>query len=399
MITLAGHLLEASCNVYLWPGRRSYTRQPSAELHTLGSMPVVEALVDAACRAGARLAAPGEFTLRALLAGRIDLVQAEAVLGVIDAPGDAALRAALGQLAGGLSAPIGGVRDELINLLAELEAGLDFVDEEDIRFIEPGELAERLADARAEVGAIAAQATTRGRRGAVPRVAIVGPPNAGKSSLLNALGERWGTDNGGRAAIVSPEPGATRDSVAVELEAGGVRFVLVDTAGRDEAFARSALESAAEDRSARDARDADLRVVCRPVDGPLQSIPAADGDLLIATKCDLAGQRRQQGEETRTSSHTGEGLEELKSRIVAALDSGIENAGAGLVAETAERCRQLLADAASSLDRAAAVAAGDHHELVALELRSALDHLGQVTGAVVTDDLLDRIFSKFCIGK
>ena len=134
------------CDLFLWPTNRSYTREPIAELHTIGSAPLLGSLVSAVCQSGARLAEPGEFTLRAFLAGRLDLTQAEAVLGVIDARGSEDLDAALVQLAGGLARPLDRLRDELLQLLAELEAGLDFV-EEDIEFISPAVLHERLESA------------------------------------------------------------------------------------------------------------------------------------------------------------------------------------------------------------------------------------------------------------
>ena len=135
---------ELTADLFLWPTRRSYTRQPLAEIHTLGSPPLLQAVLQSICAAGARLAEPGEFTLRAFLAGRIDLTQAEAVLGVIDAADRRQLHAALTQLAGGLSQPLLELRSELLDLLADLEAGLDFV-EDDIRFIAPAELKNRLA--------------------------------------------------------------------------------------------------------------------------------------------------------------------------------------------------------------------------------------------------------------
>src|SRR6185295_14632062 len=137
---------ELPCDLFLWPSNRSYTREPIAELHTIGSAPLLKSLVSAACQSGARLARPGEFTLRAFLAGRLDLTQAEAVLGVIDARGRQQLDSALGQLAGGLARPLSALREQLLDLLAQLEAGLDFVDE-DIEFITAAELNQQLAAA------------------------------------------------------------------------------------------------------------------------------------------------------------------------------------------------------------------------------------------------------------
>ena len=148
------------CDLFLWPTSRSYTREPVAELHTIGSPPLLEVISAAVCKAGARLAEPGEFTLRAFLAGRLDLTQAEAVLGVIDARGSGDLDAALVQLAGGLARPLDRLRDELLQLLAELEAGLDFVDE-DIEFISPAALHERLELAVQLLNEVAQQMDSR----------------------------------------------------------------------------------------------------------------------------------------------------------------------------------------------------------------------------------------------
>ncbi|HND54323.1 MAG TPA: 50S ribosome-binding GTPase, partial [Pirellulaceae bacterium] len=197
---------ELPVELYWWPGVRSYTRQPTAEFHTLGSPPLVGALLAAACRSGARLAEPGEFTLRAFLAGRLDLTQAEAVLGVIDARGRTELDVALRQLAGGLAQPLQRARSELLDLLARLEAGLDFV-EEDIEFVTAAELDEACQAIERLLSDVAARMRTRETAGGELRVALRGWPNVGKSSLLNALAGRT-------AALVSGVPGTTRDYVA-----------------------------------------------------------------------------------------------------------------------------------------------------------------------------------------
>ncbi|MEM6331108.1 MAG: GTPase, partial [Planctomycetota bacterium] len=294
-VVLAGAPRRAPCDVYLWPGRRSYTRQPSAELHTIGSPPLLDAIIAAVCGAGARLAEPGEFTLRALLAGRIDLTQAEAVLGVIDAPSGPALESALSQLAGGLSRPLQHIREDLLQLLAELEAGLDFVEEEDVRFIEDAELTRRLDAALAAVRSLLEQTATRGRSEFLPRVTLVGPPNAGKSSLFNALRQHAAADGRQQQApgvtaanaLVSPTAGTTRDSLTAEVTAGGVRFLLIDTAGVEPgpaAGVQTGPAGVADAASRRDAAAADLRVRCVPAgaDPPAKTDPA---ELNIRTKC------------------------------------------------------------------------------------------------------------------
>ena len=178
-INLPRDLGRVPVTLYLWPTTSSYTRQPTAELHLPGSPPLLEAALEIVCQAGARLARPGEFTLRAFLAGRLDLTQAEAVLGVIDAQGRQELDSALAQLAGGLARPLAALREQLLDLLAQLEAGLDFVDE-DIEFISPAQLNHQLAAAAQLVENLANQMRDRSESGRLSRVVLVGLPNTGK---------------------------------------------------------------------------------------------------------------------------------------------------------------------------------------------------------------------------
>lgn len=378
--------------LYLWPTRRSYTRQPSAELHLPGSPPLLEAALEAVCHAGARLARPGEFTLRAFLAGRLDLTQAEAVLGVIDARSENELNQSLAQLAGGLAEPLHALRNRLLDLLAHLEAGLDFV-EEDIEFISARQLDEQLAVAASDVAAIASRMNSRGEAGRLPRVVLIGQPNAGKSSLLNAIA-------GGEAAIVSPVAGTTRDFVTCRVLCEGVECLLIDTAG--EAAMDEPISAAAQVARREQAEQADLTLHCidasRPVtpwDRDQIGSPPARPRLIVWTKCDLSP---GVNEETLTSSLTGLGIAELRRAIAATLQAAPAETAA--IAGTADRCRDSLRLAADSLQRAREAAQSRvGEELVAAEVRSALDHLGQVVGAVYTDDLLDRVFSRFCIGK
>ena len=201
-ITLSGVHSPLPATLYFFPGPRSYTGQDLAELHTLGSPPLVERLVADLLTAGARPAQPGEFTLRAFLAGKKDLPQAEAVNAVIEAGTDAELATALAQLAGGVTRPLQSLREDLLNLLADLEAALDFADE-DIEFVGKPETLARLDAAIEHLTALAHQLDDRSISGRPVRVALVGLPNAGKSSLFNALA--------GGDALVSPIPGTTRD--------------------------------------------------------------------------------------------------------------------------------------------------------------------------------------------
>ncbi len=206
-----------------WPTRRSYTGQPLAELHTVGSPPLLEMVLGEVYRHNVRPARPGEFTLRAFLAGRLDLIEAEAVLGVIDAQDHEELETALKQLGGGLSGEIAEVRSDLLDLLSELEAGLDFV-EEDIEFVERSELIERLTCALKTIARLSKQAETRLQTTGRWRVVLTGLPNAGKSCLFNALA-------GEEAAIVSPIKGTTRDVLVASADWEGVAVELIDTAG------------------------------------------------------------------------------------------------------------------------------------------------------------------------
>jgi tRNA modification GTPase len=388
------------CDLYLWPTARSYTREPVAEFHTLGSLPLLEALLRAVCAAGARLARAGEFTLRAFLAGRLDLVQAEAVLGVIDAADRRELDVALAQLAGGLTRPLVELRGSLLDLLADLEAGLDFV-EEDIRFVASGELQRRLAAAVDQVEQLQTRMRARGRTDVEPLVVLVGWPNVGKSSLFNALTGRDG-------ALVSERPGTTRDYLTATLSLGDSACRLVDTAG-SEPTADEPIAAAAERLRAAQSEQSRLRLLCldstRPPNAWEQNeLDRTGSQLVVLTKSDRRDSATKIAtlEQTcaiETSSLTGQGLEELRAAILEQLRTD-ESPGGQTVPATAARCQESLRLAGESLTRAAELAASENgEELIAAELRTALLELGQVAGAVYTDDLLDRIFSRFCIGK
>ena len=389
------------CDICIWPTNKSFTRQPTAEIHTIGCPAILDAIVRGVCARGARLAAPGEFTLRAFLAGRIDLTQAEAVLGVIDATGDRALQTALSQLAGGLSAPLQQIRDCLLDLLAHLEAGLDFV-EEDIEFISQDELIAQLSTAATKVRELLAQIQNRSVSDAQPRVVLMGLPNAGKSSLFNALLPS-------EKAIVSPLEGTTRDFVTAHAEFDGVVLQLVDTAGVEEVDGDS-IAGRSQVAMDEQTRNADLRVCCvdasREIDpeNPYLKKILANADLVAFTKIEnqIDGFRvwaREGIPTVATSAHQRTGLDSLQKEIGGML-SNQESQSDGAVAATATRCRDSLEQTEKQLKRAihaAQLQLGE--ELVAAETRVALTHLAHVVGAIYTDDILDRVFSRFCIGK
>jgi len=417
--TLAGPV---PTTLYVWPTNSSYTREPVVELHTVGSPPLLEALLEVVCCAGVRPAEPGEFTLRAFLAGRLDLTRAEAVLGVIDADSRSQLDHALGQLAGGIAGPISAVRDTLVDLLAELEAGLDFV-EEDIEFITPDEMRRKLDTALDAVGATAKQMDLRGESHDVVRVALVGPPNAGKSSLFNALAATSAEPDA--PALVSDRAGTTRDYLTAPIDLDGLACELVDTAGRDSAnyanppsgnLTNNSIAAASERMTSQAQAMAAVQLLCVDLSAANDATVHVEVDphqhsstertatqIVIGTKSDMATAADQRTFSAArpaailTSSHTGQGLEALRQAIHQAISN---HPSPDAVAGTAVRCRESLRLAAESIQRARDIVADTcSEELVAAEIRTALAELGKVVGAVYTDDILDRIFSRFCIGK
>jgi tRNA modification GTPase len=387
------------CEVLLWPGARSYTGQPVAEIHTLGSPPLLAAALAQLCRAGARLAEPGEFTLRAFLAGRIDLTQAEAVLGVIDAADADQLDAALAQLAGGLARPLTQLRGDLLALLAQLEAGFDFPDE-DLPLVGAGEMTRRLDEASRVVADLLRQMRGREEASVAADVVFVGSPNVGKSSLFNALAGR-------PDALVSDQPGTTRDYLLAEIDLDGAKCRLVDTAGIDARLPpeHGELHAAAQDVAQRQARGSQVRLLCIDASRPLNDwersrvVERRSGQLIVLTKVDVPWRAEVPRYDVATSSATGQGIATLRQRLRESLvgDSAASSSG---VAGTAIRCRESLRRASQRLaDARAAIENGLGEELIAVDIRDALDELGRVVGAVYTDDILNVIFSRFCIGK
>jgi tRNA modification GTPase len=390
-LTVTGLRPPLPAAIALWPGPRTYTGQPLAEIHTVGSPPLVN-LVLADCLArGARHAEPGEFTLRAFLSGRIDLTRAEAVLGVIDARTPAQLDAALQQLAGGLAGPITALRDRLLDVLAHLEANLDFAEESDVDPLGRAALAEDLAREGDEMSALAMRLQGRDRTDSLPRVVLAGPPNAGKSRLFNAL-------LGQAHALVSPHAGTTRDYLSAPCECDGLTVELIDTAGVEPAA--GPIEGQAQALGADQAARADLLIDCRSSDtATAPSVPIASDRprLLVRTKADI-DPPIDAPDLLATSAATGAGLDALRRAVAAALRS--QAADGDLPASTGARCRESLERAGQALRSASETLllnGGD--ELVAIDLRQAVDDLGKVVGATVTDDILDRIFRRFCIGK
>lgn len=400
----ASGALRVPCEIYLWPDGRSFTRQPLAELHLVNSPPLMDRVLKILWDHGARLAVPGEFTQRAFLAGRIDLAQAEAVLGVIDARSKRELGVALTQLAGGLSQPVSHLRGMLLDLLADLEAGLDFVDD-DIEFVSQAEVTRRLDNARLTLNGMVASLETRSVGDRPWQCVLVGEPNAGKSSLFNAVCRQ--------SAIVSERAGTTRDYVVGRLVLPTPQEVqILDTAGltSDAEQTDSELTQKGQCVTEQMLAQADLVVVC--IDGS-QPLTAATKEILTTcqavphvvaiTKSDLPrlleSDTLEAHEQVVVSSVRREGLDALRSLIAARL---LEQtfAESAVLRATSQRCHASFRSALNGIERAILLPQrqeGD--ELVAAELRAVLDDLGQIAGTVCSDDILDRVFSRFCIGK
>lgn len=361
-------------------GPRTYTREDLVEIHLPASPPLVDRLVRLLTEQGARPAKPGEFTLRAFLNGRLDLAQAEAVEQLISAEGDADRAAALDQLGGTFSKRLAHIEGDLLDLCADAEAAIDFVDQ-DIDIL-PVEEAQRrgksaLGDLRGLIDETASRKTTDHR----PTVALHGLPNAGKSALFNALS--------GSDAIVSDVAGTTRDVLSAEINVGfPVR--LLDAPGEAES---AGLDGEAVRRSREAINRADLIILV--VDGtkPGTSIdPKGRAWLRVYSKADLP---HKAAEGLWTSSTSGQGLPELR-REIARLLRDEDKPGARF--HLSLRQGALLREAAESLQRATG-AAGLGMEFVAADLRAALSALGGISGRSTDEDLLDRIFSRFCLGK
>jgi tRNA modification GTPase len=387
---------------------RSYTTDDVVEISAHGSPIVLRNIVERAVAAGARLAEPGEFTMRAYLNGRIDLTQAEAVRDLIESQTVFQAKVAAQQLGGALSQRLQPIKNELIKLIALLEAGIDFA-EDDVSVVPDEQIVSaihavrnplRELEASFSFGKIVHEGLT---------LAIVGRPNVGKSSLFNRLVER-------EHAIVTPIPGTTRDLVSETVAIDGIPVKLIDTAGIRESS--DLVESMGIERSRRAIADADVVVVvtdaAHPDEGNIDEhllqmteqrprvVVANKADLLPGTKYQVpspsvSGTNGTQGAALRTSAVTGEGIAELRTKIVE-MASGGATVEAGYLTNT--RHHGLVQDSLRALDAAEdAVRNKTPHEMLLLDLYSALRPLDAITGQTTPDDVLNLIFSTFCIGK
>ncbi len=397
----AGLIDEAVVTWFAAPN--SYTAEDVVEIAAHGSPVVLELLLRRALELGARLAEPGEFTQRAFLAGRLDLTQAEAVRDLIEAQTLTQARQAASQMGGALSRRVGPVKTALVELIALLEAGIDFA-EDDVEVTAESEIARRIGELTPPLTALEASFS----RGRIVHdgltMAIVGRPNVGKSSLFNRLVER-------DRAIVTATPGTTRDLVTERISLDGIPLEMVDTAGLHEGH-RDSLEEAEQlgiRRSREALADAALVLVVLDATQALNDeehrlLEAVEGRpaLVAVNKCDLAEAGSIAGEiggvaALATSALTGEGIAALRERILA-LATGGAAAEPGML--TSLRHHQAITTALTALEDAAQANANKiPHEMILLDLYRALWALDSLTGQTTSDDILNLIFSTFCIGK
>jgi tRNA modification GTPase len=374
----------------LWfPGPASFTGEDVAELQVHGGPAVIAAMIDACLsQAGVRVAEPGEYTRRAFENGKLDLAEAEGLADLVDAETEGQRRQALRQRRGALSAVYEGWRGRLIEAAALIEAEIDFPDED-----LPGALAQRAGPLLQSLADDMGRHLDDSHRGERIRdgfrIAIIGPPNAGKSSLLNALAQR-------EAAIVSDLPGTTRDVVEIRLVLAGYPVWIADTAGLREAA--DAIEAEGVRRALARAEEADLRIAVVEIGQPVPPEVAAaarDGDLLVRSKADKV-EAHKSADMLEVSALTGIGLSQLERQLAARVVDALSREEAPVL--TRARHRRLVEEARAALLRAIpALDAGA--ELAAEEARVAADQIGRLTGRIDVEDLLGEIFSSFCIGK
>ena len=390
----------------------SYTRQDIVEIHSIGSPVVLDMIRRRAVDLGAVPAEPGEFTARAFLNGAMDLTRAEAVAGIIRARSDSQLRAARSMMDGALSDRVFRIRDTLADVLALVEADIDF-SEEPIDFITPDVLRSRLAEIGKQLNSTLTEAVSSERIDVLPRILLLGPPNAGKSSLMNVLTQT-------SRAICHATAGTTRDVLSAPLVLGGGEAILLDAAGvdsSDDHIASAARETALETAErvdlicvvfdiARAGEEAVFLDRIESLETAEMVIAANKIDLVESAEISAAVERLvalDLGPVCPVSARTGSGIGDLRRLLAERLAIGAGPAFGELIV-LSDRQREAVNEATAAVGRAEALsteaaATIDCADLLAFELREALDALGSVTGEVTTEDLLGRVFAGFCIGK
>ena len=371
------------------PGPASYTGEDTLEISLHGGRIITELALTSIMDAGARLAEPGEFTRRAFEAGKLDLTRAEAVADLIDAESEVQLAQAVKQRGGAREALYDGWRRDLTKCLALLEASIDFPDEEDAPERVDAPVRETLSVLQSDLQRALEQGNITERIRDGFKVAILGRPNAGKSTLLNQLAKR-------EAAIVTDIPGTTRDVIEVRLTLGGYVVWISDTAGLRETS--DIVEAEGVRRAFKTAEEADLRIWLYDSRDDFDSAHVQPGDLIVANKCDLGGPGNVSRETLQIVAKTGEGVIALEAKIVDRLMSLTRNVGAPMI--TRARHRQGIERAMVHL-----IQAQDHlqsqtgAEFVDEDVSMASRELGTLTGHIDPDTVLGAVFSSFCIGK
>jgi tRNA modification GTPase len=376
--------------LYVFRGPRSYTGEDLVEFHIPGNPLLARMLVDELISRGSRSADPGEFTARAYFNGRLDLTEAEGVAATISASNEQELNAARQLLAGELARRLRPAIDLIAETLALVEAGIDF-SEEGVGVLSPAQLRERITRADDMLAQLLENSSRFERLSHEPRVVLVGRPNAGKSTLLNALA-------GYERAVTSPVAGTTRDVLMAEVALPRGLVHLTDVAGVESESPATEIESHMRRHALRAVETADVVVLVRDqadIQADFEFVRIAD--LIVHTKSDLSPPDRLPAEILSVSAKTGANLTHLRDELDRVVFGETVGSGASL-ALNARHIRAIL-DARTALARSLERVAEDAAELVALEQRDALDHLGGVVGSVSPDDVLGLIFSSFCIGK
>jgi tRNA modification GTPase len=378
--------------LFWMPAPRSFTREDVAELHLPGAEALVRAVLARVLELGARPAEAGEFTRRAFLSGRIDLSRAEGLLELVSASNEAERAAAAELVGGGLARRVEALRAELLDLAALCEASLDF-EEADAGHVPAAELEARAESLRSKLDEALSFEGARARRGAQPRVLLAGAPNAGKSTLFNAL-------LGREEALVHELAGTTRDLVRAELELPRGSCLLQDSAGLEAGAGGLGREAQARTRGALAAADAVLWVVEASRGDPdaRPELSPATPRLLVWSQIDRTGAKAAPPGWLAVSARTGAGLPELRAALAGLLEAG--SGTGGPLRELSLRHASALAEARARLEGGLrAHRAGAPAELLAEDLRLCLRALDEISGASTREDVLDRIFARFCIGK
>ena len=378
--------------ISVFKGPKSFTKEDTVEISTHGSDYIIRYVLKLLVKQGCRMAMPGEFTQRAFLNGQFDLVQAEAVADLIAADSEAAHKLAMNQLRGGFSKKLAELREKLIHFASLVELELDF-GEEDVEFADREDLRQLILKLEAQIKPlIDSFENGNAIKEGIP-VAIIGPPNAGKSTLLNALLNE-------EKAIVTAIAGTTRDVIEDVLFLGGVKFRIIDTAGIRET--EDVVESMGIERSLKAMEKADILLLLfdneqdrKVMETLVNELPDDKKKVWVQTKIDLEGTSRL-ADSWGISAKTGEGLDELKAHLID-LARAVSQADSTLT--NVRHFEQLTKTYLALEDVLEGLSMQVTGDFLAQDIRMALHHLGEITGTITTDDLLANIFSKFCIGK